>query len=466
MSVVFCGIVPHPPIVVPEVGRQEAEKVAATREALLELGRRVRESGAQTLVVITPHGPVFQDVVAINGTAVLKGDLDRFRASQVQFKLANDLPLARGIVRQAGSLGLTAVELDEEIARRYQITLSLDHGVTVPLYFLRQAGVDTPLVQVSMAFAPPEKLYLFGLAVRRAAEALGRRVALVASGDLSHRLTQDAPAGYHPAGGVFDRQVEALLAGPDAGGLLKMDQSLVEQAGECGYRTIIMMLGALDGREVAGEVLSYEGPFGVGYLVASYQPGPERPGLSLLEKLQAGRREEIRRRRSAESYLVKLARETLENHVRGLPPPEPGLVPEEFKGEAGVFVSIKKHGNLRGCIGTVEPTRPSIAEEVMANAVSAGMRDPRFHPVGGEELEDLEYSVDVLYPTEPIESLDQLDPLKYGVVVRAGRRSGLLLPNLEGIDTAAEQVAIARQKAGIGPNEPITLERFEVVRYK
>ncbi len=131
-----------------------------------------------------------------------------------------------------------------------------------------------------------------------------------------------------------------------------------------------------------------------------------------------------------------------------------------------MFVSIKKHGNLRGCIGTIEPTKPGAVEEVIANAVSAGVRDPRFEPVKEEELGDLEYSVDVLLPVEPVKSLKQLDPKKYGVVVRSGWRSGLLLPNLEGIDTAAEQVAIARRKAGISPEEPVELERFEVVRYE
>lgn len=466
MSVVFCGICPHPPIVVPEVGRAEAARVAATQQALIELGRRVKGSGAETVVIISPHAPVFQEVIGINLTPVLKGDLGNFRAGHVRFELENDHFLVSEIKSQAAGLGLMVVELTEDMEKQYGITLHLDHGVTVPLYFLREAGVELPLVHVSMAVAPSERLYLFGLAVRRAAESLGRKVALLASGDLSHCLTPDAPGGYQPRGEEFDRQIARLLAGPDVEGLLKMDESLVQQAGECGYRSIIMMLGALDGYDVKAEVLSYEGPFGVGYLVASYQPGGKNPERSLLAKLQSEQQEKVMRRRAGESYLVKLARETLERHVKGLPPPDPGKIPEDFRSSAGVFVSIKKQGNLRGCIGTIEPTRPGIVEEVIANAVSAGIHDPRFQPVRKEELSDLEYSVDVLRPPEPVSGLDELDPVKYGVVVRAGRRKGLLLPNLEGIDSAGEQVAIARQKAGIGPDEPVQLERFEVVRYK
>jgi len=466
MSVVYCGISPHPPIMVPEVGHAESNRVAATQQALLELGRRIKNSGAETLVIISPHAPVFQDVVGINGMPSLKGDLGSFRAGQVVFELENDRLLVSEIKSKAAELGLVVVELDKNMEKQYFISLRLDHGVTVPLYFLRKAGVELPLVHVSMAVAPVEKLYLFGIAVRRAAKSLGRKVALLASGDLSHGLTKDAPGGYLPRGKEFDRQIAELLSGPDVEGILKMDQSLIQQAGECGYRSIVMMLGALDGYNVKAEVLSYEGPFGVGYLVASFEPGDENAERSFLTKLQAEHQEKIARRRAGESFLVKVARETLEKYVKNEPLPHITDVPEEFRARAGVFVSIKKHGNLRGCIGTIAPTKPNIVEEVAANAISAGNYDPRFQPVREDELEELEYSVDVLQPPEPVRGIDELDPKKYGVIVRAGRRSGLLLPDLEGIDTAEEQVSIARQKAGISPDEQIKLERFEVVRYK
>ncbi len=143
----------------------------------------------------------------------------------------------------------------------------------------------------------------------------------------------------------------------------------------------------------------------------------------------------------------------------------PAVLPAELQAPAGVFVSLKKDGNLRGCIGTVQPTKNSAAEEIVENAVSAGCRDPRFQPVSLDELEGLQVSVDILTPPEKIESEDQLDPGLYGVLVRSGYRSGLLLPDLEGINTVEEQVAIARQKAGIAPNEPVELYRFRVIRY-
>lgn len=466
MSVVYCGVCPHPPIAVPEVGQAEADKVLATRRALLEMGRQIIQSAAETVVLISPHAPVFRDVVALNRAPELKGDLGGFGAWEVRFGSANDQVMAEAISEQAAILGLEVVNLSADLQKQYNLSLRLDHGVTVPLYFLQKAGVNLPLVHVSMAVAPPEKLYLFGLAVRRAAAALNRKVALLASGDLSHGLTRQAPGGYLPRGREFDEQLVRLLAAPDIAGVLNMDPSLVEQAGECGYRSIVMMLGALDGYAVKTEILSYEGPFGVGYLVASLVPGQADKVPSLYAGMQAAHREEMAQRRAGESFLVKVARETLERHVKGEAPPDIAGVPEEFQKQAGVFVSLKKQGHLRGCIGTIEPTQPDIVAEVRANAISAGIYDPRFQPVRREELDDLEYSVDVLRPPEPVRGLNELDPKKYGVIVRAGRQSGLLLPNLEGVDTVEEQVAIARQKAGIGPDTPVQLERFEVIRYK
>lgn len=162
-----------------------------------------------------------------------------------------------------------------------------------------------------------------------------------------------------------------------------------------------------------------------------------------------------------------LARRTIEEYVRTgklLAVPQ-GLPKEMYTERAGVFVSIKKEGNLRGCIGTIQPAYASIAQEVICNAVSASTRDPRFSPIAPEELDRLTISVDVLGAMEAIASTDLLDVKRYGVVVTNGNRRGLLLPNLDGVDTVEDQVAIAMQKAGIGYQEAVQLERFEVVRH-
>lgn len=164
--------------------------------------------------------------------------------------------------------------------------------------------------------------------------------------------------------------------------------------------------------------------------------------------------------------VVKLAKETVESYVKEEkvinPPAE--LIPE-MKEQAGVFVSIHKQGELRGCIGTFEATKSSVAEEIIFNAISSATRDPRFSPITPDELEKLEYSVDILTKPELVDNEEQLDPKKYGVIVESEGRRGLLLPDLEGVDTVERQTEICRSKAGIFPDEPVKLYRFQVRRY-
>ena len=164
--------------------------------------------------------------------------------------------------------------------------------------------------------------------------------------------------------------------------------------------------------------------------------------------------------------VVKLARDTVEGYVREKATPQPKELTPEMRARAGVFVSLHKHGELRGCIGTFEPTQANVAEEIMANAVSSATRDPRFPPVAPSELDDLEYSVDILTQPEPVEDESQLDARRYGVIVESGFRRGLLLPDLEGVDSVERQIEICRLKAGISPDEAVKLYRFEVKRFR
>jgi|SRR5665648_8034 len=168
-----------------------------------------------------------------------------------------------------------------------------------------------------------------------------------------------------------------------------------------------------------------------------------------------------------ESAYVKLARETIENYIkqRKIISPPPNLPEEMINQKAGVFVSLKKFGDLRGCIGTFMPTQENIAQEIIKNAISAAVDDPRFSPVNVSELEDLSISVDVLSAPEEVKDISQLDPKKYGVIVSSGYKKGLLLPDLEGVDTVEYQIDIAKRKAGIYPDEKVKLYRFEVKRY-
>lgn len=465
-GVVFGGLSPHPPIIVPEVGRGEADKAGETIEALQVFAKILKDSGAEVIVAITPHGTVFQDAVVINQVSELHGNLSQFNASQIALEYKNDLKLLHEIIHQAGLLKVPAVGIDAELAPKYKAQTTLDHGLMVPLYYVNKAGVKLPLVPVNMAMLPLEELYAFGVAVQRAAEKTGKKVAVIASGDLSHYLNEQSPYGARPEGKTFDEKIIELLKRLDILGIVHLDPVWCEKAGECGLRPIVMMLGALDGLAVKAEVHSYQGPFGIGYGVATFLPIGVDQNRQLMDKLFQERAHRFAEQRREESPFVELARETLESYVnKGVKTKLPTPLSPEFQERAGVFVSLKKHGQLRGCIGTISPTTDNVAQEIIRNAIEAGTGDPRFFPVEPDELDDLVYSVDILKPAEPIDNMEQLDPEKYGVIVTSGRKRGLLLPNLEGVDTVEEQVDIARQKAGIGRDEPVKLERFEVVRY-
>jgi MEMO1 family protein len=203
---------------------------------------------------------------------------------------------------------------------------------------------------------------------------------------------------------------------------------------------------------VQPEILSYEAPFGVGYLVADLTPGAAR-----MVKDAAVAREE--------NEYVSLARQTLETFVRTQEIIEPPVGSPLLNQRAGAFVSLKIDGQLRGCIGTIQATQASLAAEIIENAISAGYYDPRFPPVSREELDRLTYSVDVLSMPEAVSGPEELDPKQYGVIVESGSRRGLLLPDLEGVDTVEAQLAIALQKAGIAPHEKYRIFRFLVTRY-
>jgi len=224
-----------------------------------------------------------------------------------------------------------------------------------------------------------------------------------------------------------------------------------------------MLGGFIEGSDVTTRVHSYEYPWGVGYLCAVVTPSDLLDDLtskSLFDSLGGMPGDE-------ESPPVALARATIESHILhertlDLPTDLSGVLASK----AGAFVSLHRKDQLRGCIGTTGPTRPSLAEEIMANAVQAATRDPRFPPLDVSELADLEISVDVLHEPESVLGLDDLDPSRYGVIVTRDWRRGLLLPDLEGVDTATAQVEIAKRKASIAPEESVTIERFRVDRYR
>jgi AmmeMemoRadiSam system protein A len=257
--------------------------------------------------------------------------------------------------------------------------------------------------------------------------------------------------------------------------LFEFRDDFCDKAAECGHRSFVIMAGALDGLSVKAKELSHEATFGVGYGICTFEIGGPDDNRCFLEKWRKKRLSELDEKRKKEDPYVKLARYSLESFVttgkritrKDIDNPDWEDLPEEiFSQRAGAFVSIHKDGALRGCIGTILPTCSCVAEEILQNAISAGTNDPRFPMIREDELEFLEMSVDVLDEPEPISSPNELDVKRYGVIVTHGGKRGLLLPNLDGVDTIEQQIDIARQKAGISEFEDYSLERFEVIRHE
>jgi AmmeMemoRadiSam system protein A/AmmeMemoRadiSam system protein B len=462
-SLVFAGIAPHPPIMVPEVGRDAAEEVRGSIEAMRDFTERLIASGAETVVLVSPHAPLEAQAFVAYHESKLYGDFANFRAPDIQVEAPLDEELLAAISRVAHEHSYNILSV-----RGYE----LDHGTAVPLYFLLRYGWRGSVVALGYSFLSNQDHLRFGSCIKGAADELGRPVALVASGDLSHRLKPGAPAGFNPEAHLFDDEVVSSLRACEPARIIEMDQNLRKMAGECGYRSMLVALGATQSIEPACEVLHYEAPFGVGYMVAQLTRQPRSSSVAenkevsqplTVEENQPENKDEAHQ--ASGEQLPTLARLAIETYVlEGVVIEAPSAILQE---RAACFVSIKTlEGDLRGCIGTIEPMKNSLAEELIANAISAATRDPRFPPVTTDELSHLRYSVDVLSQPEPTE-FDELDPAIYGVIVEdeKGIRRGLLLPDIEGIETASQQVEIAARKAGIAPGTPLKFFRFRVERF-
>ena len=459
MPILAAYMVPHPPLIVPAVGRGSEAQIRPTIDAYTRVAQEIAALAPDTVIVSSPHALMYADYFHISPGSSARGSFARFGAGDVRFHETYDTELVKTAERLAGEQDFPAGTLG---AREPE----LDHGTMVPLWFLRQYYTDYRLVRVGLSGLPLADHYAMGRLLRRAVEEIGRRAVFIASGDLSHKLQEHGPYGFAPQGPEYDRRIMDVCSRAAFGELFDFREDFCSRAAECGHRSFVMMAGALDGLAVKALQLSHQDVTGVGYGICTFTPGEPDDSRRFLDQRRDKLRSALAARREADPY-VDLAWRSLESYVldRRILDVPAGLPVGLTERRAGAFVSLHRHGQLRGCIGTIAPTEDSLAREIIRNAVSAAARDPRFDPVRPEELADLDVSVDVLGEPEDIDSPAELDVKRYGVIVRQGTRRGLLLPDLEGVDTVEQQVAIARQKAGIGPGEKVSLQRFQVVRH-
>lgn len=454
-------MVPHPPLIIGSVGRGKEHRVKKTIDAYHKEAKRIALLKPQTIIITSPHAPLYADYFHISQGKGAYGDFYQFGDDSVSISCTYDEEFVSSLDNLCKAQNFPAGTLGNAHP-------ALDHGTMVPLYFINQYYTDYTLVRVGLSALSYYEHYKFGQLLARTSSLLGRSVYFVASGDLSHKLLSDGPYGFSEEGPVYDERLMEAMARGDFLSLFSFSEDFCDAAAECGHRSFCIMAGFLDRTLVIPEKLSYEGPFGVGYGICTFSPVEDDDSRNFLDQALEIEQNALSQSRLHEGKYISLARQSLEYYIQHgsiMELPE-NLDAELLEQRAGVFVSIKKQGKLRGCIGTISPVYKSVAEEILQNAVSSGVKDYRFNPVTKEELKDLVYSVDILGPIEKIQSEEELDPQQYGVIVSSGTKRGLLLPNLEGVDTVEEQIDIARRKAGISPAEKITLERFEVIRHK
>lgn len=463
MGIVASYMVPHPPLIVPAVGRGGEKEILETTNAYERVASDIAEIAPDTIVITSPHSVMYSDYFHISPGDGATGNLGNFRAPQESFSESYDTVFRDKLVallNRDGFPGGTLGERDRE----------LDHGTMVPLYFIRKHYSSGKIIRIGLSGLPLADHYMLGKYIREVADELGRKTVIVASGDLSHKLKDYGPYGFDPAGPVYDEKIMDAASRADFGAMLEFDPDLLNASAECGHRSFVIMSGAFDGADVNAEMLSHQDVTGVGYGICIFKPGRENKERCFLEKMK----EKIGGTES--SAYVRLARLTIDEFVRTgrklvFPDEIPGDLRKDLPSEAagsraGAFVSVHKGGMLRGCIGTIGPVQDSIADEIINNAISAVSRDPRFTPVREDELGLLDINVDILGEPEDIDGPDKLDVKRYGVIVSCGYKRGLLLPDLEGVDTVDYQISVAMQKGGILPSDDYKLQRFEVVRYK
>lgn len=360
-------LMPHPPLIIPAVGKGQEMQIQRTIDSCNAIGKEIHSADIDTIIIITPHGTVFSDAVALIEVEKLSGDFGNFGAKKVTFDLRINLQLTHEIIKEAEKTGIAAVALNRENARTYEVPLTLDHGAAVPLYFIKKLD-DYKIVHITYGMLSPIELYTFGMAVEKACVKSDIQAAVIASGDLSHRLTKDGPYPYSPQGAKFDARLMELLEQGDLTGLFALDKTMVSEAGECGLRSLYILAGTLDGKTAKAEILSYEGPFGVGYGVARFNVSE---GQSIYDNIKnLSKVNHVNRLNEGPSY-TRLARRNLEKYFKtGKALTVKDIEDKELLNDRkGVFVSLKLSGELRGCIGTIEAVTDSVGEEIINNSL-------------------------------------------------------------------------------------------------
>lgn len=463
MTIASAVLMCHAPIVLPQIAGDEAARCQATTAAMHQAARALLLHEPDVVVLVSPHAPRERTRWGISHERTLSGSFARFGHRELALSFSGAPDAARALVSAAQ---------DHDLPTRALPAYDLDHGSLVPMWFLHcaQRALCREQDAAPTRFSPRILLVAlpypsidaqhevrFGEAVASAASACGERWAVLASGDMSHRLSIDAPGGFDARAAEFDERFVAHLQRGDLRGAIELPAELIERAGQDVVQSTAVAAGAVAFSPLGAHTLGYEGPFGVGYCEAVLYD--EARAHATLETMPAPP--------APPAALVELALAAIAQKLRDERRIRPASLAAPWDQPRAVFVTLRSpDGTLRGCVGRTKPLFPSLAEEVVDCAIGAALRDPRMPHVTADELPTLQVEVSVLAAPEPIASPSQLDPARYGVIVEQEMthetRRGLLLPAIDGIDTVADQLRVVAHKAGLDPSLPYRMERFTV----
>ena len=463
MAILRAYALPHPVHAIPAIGRGEERNIVRTLAALDAVAQDIAMLRPDTIIFLTPHNVIYDNYFHISPKEAAKGNCGRFGAKHVRFLLNYEPNFTAVLSNTASKYGISAKTIGDEKA-------PLDHGVMVPLWFINRRYKTFKALRISPSRQDMAAHYRMGQALSDAATSIGRRVVVIASGNLSRKACEKEQSGYVQEAIEFDREMAHIFATGEFNRLLSISGSERTAANECGYNVFVIMAGCLDRRAVQAKLLSYENPSGEGYAVASFAPGYMATYRNFLEQSEQYLRAQVQKTRALEDAYCTLARRALEYsvlHNQPLPTPM-GLPREMLLNRGGAFVSIYVNNQVRGAAGALGPTTDHIAAEIAKFAVIAGLKDKRYPPITTAELSGLTYRVDIIGKPEMVDSPDKLDPKFYGLIVTSTENSkhwSAILPNQHGIDTGEEQIAAVKQRAGIAPETIVKMERFEVFRH-
>lgn len=256
-------VVPHPPIILPEIGRGEEKKIQDTIDSMERIGKEIGEIKPETIIITSPHAKAFYDGFYMGKGDYAKGSLAQFGRFDIEEKISYDTELADEIVNNSGDIPFVYSNVIEN---------DIDHGTFIPIRFIKKYYSDYKIIILGISGLPAKDHYKLGMDIQKAVEKLGRKAVFIASGDLSHVLKVDGPYGFKKEGPEFDKKIIDILSRADFKELLDFPEDLIEEAAQCGIKSFQIMAGALDGYKVESEFYSYEGTFGVGYGIVGFTP--------------------------------------------------------------------------------------------------------------------------------------------------------------------------------------------------